>query len=152
MEQKHASSKKRLKRPKNGKQRAEKPKKRRSAFQMAVQFLQQPDPERDKREKELRRKSIEPEILMIEGAATLLGCSVQRIRGISPDELRRIDGPGRGDLFLKEDLIDYARRHPKHNPTADDLMREIEIDELESVSDSGSRRRGKRRNRDVKDT
>lgn len=149
METSNASPKKRLKLPKKSDQPKTKVKKRQTGLQIALQFLRQPDPNRDKREREIRRKSIIPEILMIEGVAELLGCSVQRVRSIPNDELPRRVGGGKCDLFLKEDVISYIRAHPKAHVVADDLMREIENEELESVSDSGSRRRGKRRNSDV---
>ena len=149
MEQTNTSPKKGLKRPKKGKDNANKPKKRTTAYQMIVRHLQKSDPVREKRERELRRKSIEHDILMIEGVDQLLCCSVQRVRKIPHDELPRREGPGKSDLFLKEDVIAYVRAHSKRHAVADDLMREIEIEELESDSDSGSRRRGKRRNRDV---
>lgn len=110
---------------------------RRSAFQAALEYAQRPNPIRERRELEARRQSIKPDILMIEGVARLLGCSVQSVRNISATDLPRYDGPGRSLLFFKEDVLRYVRANPKTNPAVDELVRDIENDLLDSPSDSG---------------
>ncbi len=52
------------------------------------------------------------EILSIENVAQILNCSVDRVRRISRKELPARSGPGRGLLYLREDLISYVKRKP----------------------------------------
>lgn len=98
------------------------------------------------REERLRRTDVE--ILTIEGVAELLHCSVQTARNIPTNELPRYDGPGRRLLYLREEVVRYVRSVQRINPAADELMRDIESEQLESPPDSGRRRRRGRRRRD----
>lgn len=147
MEISNSSRKLKLKRLKIQAQKTGKHMERRTGYQFCIQHLVRLNPLREKRERALRRKSISPDILMIEGVAEFLGCSVQRVRSISDVDLSRRKGPGKCDLFFREDVIAFVRANPKRTPASDELIRDVENVLLESKLDSGSRR-CKRRNSD----
>ena len=93
------------------------------------------------RNAESRLRRIDTDILTVQGVAELVFCSVQSARNIPEDELPRHPGPGRRNLFIKEDVIQYVRRVRRTNPAADEMVPDIENDRVESSSDSGRRHR-----------
>ena len=104
---------------------------------------------REARERDRQRvlSRVDTDVLTVEGVADFLHCSVQAVRNVPEDVLPRYRGPGRRLLYLKEEVVNYVRHVRRNNPAADELVREIENDLLDSSSDSGRRRR-ERRNSD----
>jgi len=92
-------------------------------------------------QKRLRRIS---EVMTVEGVANFLHCSAQAVRGVPEADLPRRRGPGRRLLFLKEDVIAYLRRSQRPRANADELVRDIESEVLDSSPDSGRRRSPRR--------
>lgn len=100
-----------------------------------------------RREKKRRLERIDAPILTVQGVANLLHCTEAAVRRIPETELNRYKAGGRRILYLPEDVLRYVRDHTRNSPRADELMRDIENEQVESSLDSGRRRR--RRNSDA---
>ena len=61
------------------------------------------------------------DILDIGQVAALLRCSVDTVRRIPRGDLAPRRGPGRSNLYLREDLVDYLRRRPARTSGSSDL-------------------------------
>ena len=68
----------------------------------------------------------DPDILDIDEAAALLRCSVDTLRRIGRRELPVYRGPGRGNLYLREDLVRFVRTRRITGPDIDELLDEIQ--------------------------
>lgn len=89
-------------------------------------------------------RSISADILVIEEVAELLRCSVDTLRRIPKQDLPVYAGPGRKQLYLREDIIRYLKGRRIIRPDVDRLVAEIEQSVLMSTPDS-ARERSQRR-------
>jgi len=89
--------------------------------------------------------AVDHDVLTVREVARILRCSIQSARSIPETELARYRGPGRHLLYLRADVIAYVRSRRRRNVAADELMREIETQVLDSASDSGRGRSTRRR-------
>jgi hypothetical protein len=87
----------------------------------------------------------DPDILVIEDVARILRCTVDTARRIPREQLRSIPGPGRRQLYLREDVIAYVRLRgrPPHN--AELLLTQARAAVLELASDRVRERSQRRR-------
>ena len=67
----------------------------------------------------------DPEILAIEEAACILRCTVDTLRRVPRDQLPVYRGPGRSNLYLREDLKQFVRRRRILPAIPDELLREV---------------------------
>ena len=80
------------------------------------------------REDEPRRMRVrahtgtDPDILVVEDVARILRCTVDTARRIPRDQLRSISGPGRRQLYLREDVIHYVRSRARPSANAELLL------------------------------
>ena len=88
---------------------------------------------------------IDVDFLTIQCVSRLLRCSVDHIYRI-PDDQLPVYRPGKRNLYLRLDVIRYLKLHCRvqPRPALDRLVKEIEIDVLESRLD-GARERSSRR-------
>ena len=76
------------------------------------------------------------DILVTEDVASMLHCAVDTVRRIPRDELPVYRGPGRYNLYLREDLIRYVRTRRVIGPNIDRILAEIEASVITSSTDS----------------
>ncbi len=76
------------------------------------------------------------DILVTEDVARMLHCAVDTVRRIPRDELPVYRGPGRYNLYLREDLIRYVRTRRVCQSSIDRMLAEIEGSMLDSVPGS----------------
>ncbi len=76
------------------------------------------------------------DILVTEDVARMLHCAVDTVRRIPRDELPVYRGPGRYNLYLREDLIRYVRTRRVIGPNIDRILAEIEASGITSVPGS----------------
>ncbi len=67
----------------------------------------------------------DPEILAIEEAACILRCTVDTLRRVPRDQLPVYRGPGRSNLYLREDLKQFLRSRRILPAIPDELLREV---------------------------
>ncbi len=72
-----------------------------------------------------RSSPSDPEIFTIEEAARILRCTVDTLRRIPKDELPVYRGPGRSNLYLREDLKQFVRSRRILPAVPDELLREV---------------------------
>lgn len=107
-----------------------------SAFRTALAIA-----ERNARKRNLEEtaRRIDTEVLAIEGVADYLHCSVQVVRNIPVSELPRSNGPGKRLLYLRDDVIDYVRRHQTQALPVDKNSRSLD-EQIDSEADNVRRR------------
>ena len=76
------------------------------------------------------------DIFVTEDVARMLHCAVDTVRRIPRDELPVYRGPGRYNLYLREDLIRYVRTRRVIGPNIDRILAEIEGSMLNSAPGS----------------
>ena len=76
------------------------------------------------------------DILIIEDAAEILHCSVDTLRRVPKHQLPAYSGPGRKNLYLRDDIIRYVKEHRIICPNVNRLVAEIEQSVLMSAPDS----------------
>lgn len=72
-----------------------------------------------------RTGSSDSEILAIEEAACILRCTVDTLRRVPRDQLPVYRGPGRSNLYLREDLKQFVRSRRILPAIPDELLREV---------------------------
>ena len=77
--------------------------------------------------------SVMTDILVTEDVARILHCAVDTVRRIPRDELPVYRGPGRYNLYLREDVIRYVRTRRVIGPNIDRMLAEIEGSVISSV-------------------
>jgi hypothetical protein len=87
----------------------------------------------------------DPDILVLEDVARILRCTADTARRIPRDQLRSISGPGRRQLYLREDVIAYVRSRAQHLPNADLLLAQARATVLELPADRVRERSQRRR-------
>jgi hypothetical protein len=87
----------------------------------------------------------DPDILVIDDVARILRCTVDTARRIPRDQLRSICGPGRRQLYLREDVIAYLRSRARSSPNADLLLAQARATVLELPADRARERSQRRR-------
>ena len=65
------------------------------------------------------------EILAIEEAACILRCTVDTLRRVPRDQLPVYRGPGRSNLYLREDLKQFVRSRRILPAVSDELLRQV---------------------------
>ena len=76
------------------------------------------------------------DILVTEDVARMLHCAVDTVRRIPRDELPVYRGPGRYNLYLRDDLIRYVRTRRVCQSSIDRMLAEIGGSVLSSVPGS----------------
>jgi hypothetical protein len=89
----------------------------------------------------------DPDILVVEDVARILRCTVDTARRIPRDQLRSIPGPGRRQLYLRDDLLAYVRSRARSSPDADILLQRIRGQVVGFSPGSGRERSTQRRTR-----
>jgi hypothetical protein len=87
----------------------------------------------------------DPDILVVEDVARILRCTVDTARRIPRDQLRSISGPGRRQLYLREDVIAYVRSRGRYSPNAELLLAGARAEVLGSPADRARERSQRRR-------
>jgi hypothetical protein len=87
----------------------------------------------------------DPDILVVEDVARILRCTADTARRIPRDQLRSISGPGRRQLYLREDVIAYVRSRARHSPNAGLLLAQARATVLELPADRVRGRSQRRR-------
>ncbi len=67
----------------------------------------------------------DPDILTVQEAARILRCRVDTLRRVPRDQLPVYRGPGRSNLYLREDLRQYVRSRRILPAVSDELRREV---------------------------
>ncbi len=67
----------------------------------------------------------DPDILTVEEAARILRCTVDTLRRIPRDQLPVYRGPGRKNLYLREDLMQFLRARQIPPGVSEELLREM---------------------------
>ena len=91
------------------------------------------------------RSGADPDILVVEDVARILRCTVDTARRIPRDQLRSISGPGRPQLYLREDVIAYVRSRARQPPNADLLLAQARAAVVELPADRVRERSQRRR-------
>jgi hypothetical protein len=86
----------------------------------------------------------DPDVLVVEDVARIVRCTVDSARRIPRDQLPAHPGPGRRQLYLREDVLAYVRSLGQPTPNADILMRRITGEGVDSASGSGRERSARR--------
>jgi hypothetical protein len=87
----------------------------------------------------------DPDILVVEDVARILRCTVDTARRIPRDQLRSIPGPGRRQLYLREDVLAYVRSRGRYSPNAELLLAGARAEVLGSSVDRVRERSQRRR-------
>jgi hypothetical protein len=87
----------------------------------------------------------DPDILVIEDVALLLRCTVDTARRIPRDQLRPNSGPGRRQLYLREDVVAYVRFRGRPSPIADLLLAQARAAVVGLPADRAQERSQRRR-------
>lgn len=88
---------------------------------------------------------VDPDILVVEDVARILRCTVDTARRIPREQLRSISGPGRRQLYLREDLITYVRLRGRPSHNAELLLTQARAAVLELPEDRVRERSQRRR-------
>lgn len=96
------------------------------------------------RREQVSRAAADRDILVVEDVARILRCTVDTARRIPPDQLRRITGPGRHRLYLREDVLAYVRSLGRPATNAELLRRSAVAKVVGSPSDRGRERQRRR--------
>jgi hypothetical protein len=67
---------------------------------------------------------VDRDILSLEETSRILRCTVDTLRRIHRDELPVFRGPGRGNLYLREDVIEFVRSRRIVTVDVDDIFME----------------------------
>lgn len=68
---------------------------------------------------------IDPDILSVADVARILRASIYTIRHIPKEDLPVYDGPGRPNLYLRDDLKIYIRQRRINAPISSSLIDEL---------------------------
>ena len=80
-------------------------------------------------------KAVDGDILVIEDVAELLHCSVDTLRRVPKHQLPAYSGPGRKNLYLRDDIIKFLKTRRIDSVNVNRILADIE-EELQN----GSRR------------
>lgn len=76
-------------------------------------------------------KAADSDILVIEDVAEILHCSVDTVRRIPKHQLPAYSGPGRKNLYLRDDIIKFLKTRRIDSVNVNRILADIE-EELQS--------------------